>query len=107
MRSTQGKTLIFLFLLGEDHNFAKYSRGESDDFSQNYDLGSIMHYGRLSFSKNGKPTIQAIDNPNQKLGQRDKLSVEDVIQLNKLYRCEGIYLFVFILETHSEEYLAR
>jgi len=48
-----------------------------------------MHYGRFSFSKNGKPTVLALNNPTQKLGQRERLSTEDVIQLNALYRCKG------------------
>ncbi|XP_066931974.1 uncharacterized protein [Clytia hemisphaerica] len=75
---------------GEEHNFAKYTRGESDDLNSQYDLSSIMHYGRFSFSKNGQPTVLAISDPNKRLGQREKLSEEDVIQLNALYRCKDV-----------------
>ena len=48
-----------------------------------------MHYGKQSFSKNGKPTLLAINNPQMSLGQRQHLSTEDVIQLNALYKCKG------------------
>ena len=48
-----------------------------------------MHYGKQSFSKNGKPTILAVNNPGMSLGQRQHLSTEDVIQLNNLYKCKG------------------
>ncbi|XP_074653501.1 uncharacterized protein LOC141907676 isoform X2 [Tubulanus polymorphus] len=46
-----------------------------------------MHYGKTAFSKNGKVTIQAIGNPNQKFGQRDGLSPLDIAGINKLYDC--------------------
>jgi len=50
-----------------------------------------MHYGKHAFAiDRTKPTIIAIGNPNRIIGQREKLSTEDVIQLNALYRCKGI-----------------
>jgi len=80
------KILVFV---GQEHNFAKYSRGEADDINSIYDENSIMHYGKFAFSKNGKPTIQSIGDKNRELGQRRSVSKEDIIQLNALYRCAG------------------
>lgn len=48
-----------------------------------------MHYGKLSFSTNGKSTIQAVGNPDMELGQRDGLSKLDKIKLNALYNCKS------------------
>ncbi|XP_065663761.1 uncharacterized protein LOC100199496 isoform X2 [Hydra vulgaris] len=73
---------------GEEHNFAKYDRGDISSLNNNYDINSIMHYGRTSFSKNGLPTLVAIDDKNKNLGQRDFLSNEDIVQLNQLYNCQ-------------------
>ena len=48
-----------------------------------------MHYGRYGFTKNGKPTLQAISDPNIDLGQRIGLSKTDIAQVNALYDCSG------------------
>ena len=55
-----------------------------------------MHYGRYTFSKNGKPTIAALNKKDRHFGQRDGLSMEDIIQLNLLYRCKGIQTTISI-----------
>ena len=86
----------FLFshsLLGEAHNFDKYSRQETNSLG----FESIMHYGKYSFSKNGEPTIAAICDENKQLGQRSHLSKEDALQLNLLYKCSGICLLFILL----------
>lgn len=54
-----------------------------------YDPSSLMHYGKYSFSENGKPTIQLINDPNHSIGQRVGPSAEDLVQLNALYHCQG------------------
>ncbi|XP_065192229.1 uncharacterized protein LOC135823299 [Sycon ciliatum] len=70
-------------------NFRKYSHGEVDSLSVPYDYDSVMHYSSTQFSKDEQnfKTIVAKDDPERKLGQREKMSVGDVLQLNKLYGC--------------------
>lgn len=76
--------------LANIHNFEKASKQESTNVEQSiYDPDSVMHYNKHAFSKNGKPTIQLIGDKNKELGQRQGMSVEDLVQLNRLYRCEG------------------
>ena len=54
-----------------------------------YDYNSVMHYGPYSFSVNGKKTIVPISNPNTKIGQRDGMSPQDIIEINALYDCQS------------------
>ena len=48
-----------------------------------------MHYGKYDFSKNGEPTILAINDKSKELGQDQGLSKTDADQLYKLYNCEN------------------
>ena len=84
--------MIYYFVAGEEKNFARYRNGQINSLQSKYDLNSIMHYGRYTFSKNGKPTIAALNKKDKHFGQRDGLSTEDIIQLNLLYRCKGIQI---------------
>ncbi|PFX28476.1 Meprin A subunit beta [Stylophora pistillata] len=74
---------------GKEHNFNKYDNNRIDYLNEVYDTGSIMHYGKISFSKNGQPTIQAIGDSNAALGQRNHFSNTDIAQMNALYDCSG------------------
>ena len=56
-----------------------------------YDFGSLMHYGKRTFSKNRKPTIRSIRNPNIRLGRSDGFSAMDIRKINKLYHCGSKY----------------
>ena len=76
-------------ILEEDHNFNKYSRHDIDLLKVPYDFDSIMHYGRKSFSKNGKDTIRSILDPNRPLGQRNGFTDLDAHEINALYDCSG------------------
>ena len=72
-----------------EYNFKKYRHGEADTLNERYDLKSVMHYPRMAFSANGRPTIVAKGNPNTPLGQRRGFSPIDIRQINKLYKCRG------------------
>ena len=53
---------------------------------ENYDYGSIMHYGKDAFSKNNKPTIVA--SGGRAIGQRNKLSDDDIATIGEMYKGE-------------------
>lgn len=51
-----------------------------------YDLESIMHYGPSNFSRDGSPTIEAIDSlRGSSMGQRDGPSAGDISAIERLY----------------------
>jgi hypothetical protein len=66
---------------GKEHNFDQHIT-DGDDVGH-YDFGSIMHYGKFGFSKNGKPTIEALN--GESIGQRDGLSDADIQAVNFMY----------------------
>ncbi|KAL9972724.1 hypothetical protein ACROYT_G019087 [Oculina patagonica] len=79
---------------GLERNFKKYSHGEVDRLGAPYDTTSLMHLPRLSWSRNGRNTIESRAGAHVVLGQRRGLSVVDKQQLNQLYKCsnnEGCY----------------
>ena len=71
--------------------FNKYRRNKVDAMAFDYDFGSLMHYGKRTFSKNRKPTIRSIRNPNIRLGRSDGFSAMDIRKINKLYHCGSKY----------------
>ncbi len=52
-----------------------------------YDYGSIMHYEKYAFSKNGQPTIVAT-HPGVTFGQRQGLSAGDILSVTDAYKDE-------------------
>jgi len=71
---------------GTRSNFKKYGSSKVDSLNEPYDYGSIMHYSRKAFSKNGKETIV----PRKEgvtIGQRTGLSPLDARQMNLMYNC--------------------
>jgi len=72
---------------GLGHNFDKYQWGKDvEDLGFGYDYGSIMHYPRDAFSSNGLPTITT-KQANVVIGQREKLSATDILEIRKYYQC--------------------
>jgi Astacin (Peptidase family M12A) len=74
-------------------NWQNIQSGMASQFSQHitdgddlgaYDYGSIMHYPRTAFSKNGLETITPAD-PNAQIGQRNGLSPGDIAAVQAMY----------------------
>ncbi|XP_057311521.1 zinc metalloproteinase nas-14-like [Hydractinia symbiolongicarpus] len=63
-----------------------FDKVETQSFNAPYDYGSVMHYGRTYFSRNGKDTITPLKN-GVHIGQRDALSAIDILQINTFYNC--------------------
>lgn len=49
--------IIYYFISGTEHNFAKYTNDTVTDFGVMYDYNSVMHYPETAFSTNGNRTI--------------------------------------------------
>uniref|UniRef100_A0A182LRL3 Metalloendopeptidase n=1 Tax=Anopheles culicifacies TaxID=139723 RepID=A0A182LRL3_9DIPT len=69
---------------GKESNFFMYNSSMVTDFGIPYDYDSVMHYGMVSFSKNGQPTIIP-KKQNAIIGQRNGLSAKDIKRINHLY----------------------
>lgn len=67
---------------GMSHNFNQHIT-DGDDLGL-YDYGSVMHYPRNAFSKNGQDTIVPTD-PNAQIGQRTGLSAGDIAGVRAMY----------------------
>jgi len=66
---------------GREHNFNQHIT-DGDDIG-GYDFGSIMHYPRTAFSRNGQATIVPVG--GQAIGQRAGLSAGDIAAVRTLY----------------------
>lgn len=73
---------------GTAFNFDAYGSNIISNFGVEYDYGSVMHYGKTAFSTDGTDTIIPIkDLKGQVMGQRQRLSKNDIERINKMY-CE-------------------
>lgn len=61
---------------------------DGDDLGT-YDYGSVMHYPRFAFTKNGQETITPTD-PNAQIGQRSNLSAGDIAAVRAMYPNCGV-----------------
>ncbi|XP_063691481.1 uncharacterized protein LOC134823830 isoform X2 [Bolinopsis microptera] len=70
-------------------NFEKRHETEVDSLNVPYDYGSIMHYGLKDFSENKLPTLKTLQQvpSGVQIGQRVRLSIHDIEQANRLYKC--------------------
>ncbi|GAB0091048.1 zinc metalloproteinase nas-13 [Sergentomyia squamirostris] len=74
-------------MAGKEHNFEVYTNSYVTDYNEGYDYGSIMHYGPYAFSKNYFPTLEAIYQTGEVMGQRDAMSQKDINKIKKMYSC--------------------
>lgn len=68
---------------GKEHNFNQHI-SDGDDVGA-YDYGSIMHYERNAFTKNGQETVTPINPSNAQIGQRVALSQGDLAAVASMY----------------------
>ncbi|XP_059747574.1 astacin-like metalloendopeptidase [Bos taurus] len=71
-------------LPGFEMNFIK---SRSSNMLVPYDYSSVMHYGRLAFSRRGLPTITPLWAPSVHIGQRWNLSNSDIARVLRFYDC--------------------
>lgn len=75
-------------LAGAERNFEKLPANLYNNFGTNYDLISVMHYGRTAFTKNGQNTIVPKDiRYLNMIGQRSYLSAGDIARVRAMYQC--------------------
>lgn len=75
--------------IGMEGQFNKYKHSKVDSMGFPYDYSSLMHYGKRTFSKNGRSTIQALNDPYMSLGRGDGFSELDIKKMNTLYDCKS------------------
>ncbi|XP_063045982.1 hatching enzyme 1.2-like [Engraulis encrasicolus] len=67
------------------HNFRKRN---TNNLGTGYDYGSVLHYGRYAFTtRRGAETITPYPNRRVQIGQRSRMSRNDILRLNRLYKC--------------------
>ncbi|XP_026221225.1 high choriolytic enzyme 1-like [Anabas testudineus] len=77
------KILLQNVIPGEQYNFDKINTLNQ---GTPYDYNSVMHYGRLAFSKdNVSPTMVAIPDSNAVFGTATQMSQNDIDRINLLY----------------------
>jgi len=69
-------------------NFDRVDPKKFSNFGTKYDLYSVMHYDKTSFSKNGEDTIVPKNRRYKNIiGQRVGLSIGDAKRINNMYKC--------------------
>ncbi|XP_050428943.1 low choriolytic enzyme-like [Adelges cooleyi] len=71
-------------------DFNKVADNYTTTYGLPYDYTSVMHYPRYAFSKNGKETIVARNDPNMALGQRNGATATDLQKVYAMYSCTGV-----------------
>ncbi|KAM9310759.1 meprin A subunit beta-like [Pholidichthys leucotaenia] len=79
---------------GFKSNFEKVSSEYSSTNEVPYDYWSVMHYGKNAFTNGNGSTIITTDPAFQDvIGQRLEMSPSDVLELNRLYKCNSAIAF--------------
>ncbi|ETN77775.1 astacin [Necator americanus] len=75
-------------LPGMRSQFDKISASLQDTQGEKYDYRSIMHYDSTAFSRNGRNTIEPVQEGfTEVIGSATDLSHLDIVKINKLYQC--------------------
>ncbi|XP_073703909.1 meprin A subunit beta-like [Garra rufa] len=82
-------------ITGNERNFNKYSKNVSTTQDTPYDYYSVMHYDKNALSNgNGSTIITKRPEFQDVIGQLLEMSEYDVIELNKLYKCNSSISFL-------------
>uniref|UniRef100_A0A1A8FKP7 Metalloendopeptidase n=2 Tax=Nothobranchius korthausae TaxID=1143690 RepID=A0A1A8FKP7_9TELE len=85
-RDNHVRILLQNVISGQEHNFRIIN---TNNLGTPYDYGSVMHYGRFAFSRNREPTIVPVPDPNVEIGRATQMSANDILRVNRLYRCNS------------------
>ncbi|XP_028331840.1 high choriolytic enzyme 1-like [Gouania willdenowi] len=85
-RDQHVRILLQNVIRGQEHNFDRIA---TNNLGTPYDYNSVMHYSRFAFSRNGQPTIVPIPDPNVSIGRANQMSANDILRVNRLYRCNS------------------
>ena len=72
---------------GLENQFEKFLPGETNTLGLGYDLNSIMHYSRNTFSRDGSDTIRPRNPSVTSFGNARRLSTLDIAKANRFYNC--------------------
>ena len=89
-------SFIFHCFIAKKHNFKKHDNSEVDSLGTKYDYSSVMQYSKTAFGINGSVTMDPKDPGVFQLGQRVGFTETDSVQANMLYRCNGMFSFLFL-----------
>ncbi|XP_075994318.1 high choriolytic enzyme 1-like [Genypterus blacodes] len=85
-RDNHVRILLRNVIRGQESNFRIIP---TNNLGTPYDYNSVMQYGRFAFSRNGQPTIVPIPNANVQIGRATQMSPNDILRVNRLYRCNS------------------
>ncbi|XP_040889485.1 low choriolytic enzyme-like [Toxotes jaculatrix] len=85
-RDEHVRILLQNVIPGQEHNFRKI---QTNNLGTPYDYNSVMHYSRFAFSRNRQPTIVPIPDENVPIGRATQMSPNDILRVNRLYRCNS------------------
>ncbi|KAM9328385.1 low choriolytic enzyme-like [Pholidichthys leucotaenia] len=71
-------------LKGHENNF---EIEDTENLGTAYDYNSVMHYETTAFAKDGKTTLIPIPDPSVPIGKAKGLSNNDILRINRLYKC--------------------
>ncbi|XP_072236049.1 low choriolytic enzyme-like [Leuresthes tenuis] len=87
VRSDRDKYVRILTENIEEGKAFAFEKKPTNNLKTPYDFNSVMQYHKYAFSKNGKPTIVAKCDPNLNFGHAKKMSKNDILRVNRLYKC--------------------